>query len=72
LALAQVKSAKATMTTDLSSTDDAQYKSKKMYYSTKRKNNDKQHTMIVAKESSYTRPPKYNGNIILKSSCSLF
>jgi len=54
-----MKAAKATVTNDLSSTDDAQYNMSKKKYSTK------QQSSIITKESSHTSPPKYNGNNIL-------
>lgn len=55
-----MKAAKATVTNDLSSTDDAQYNMSKKNYSTK------QQSGIITKES-HTSPPKYNGNNILNS-----
>lgn len=56
-----MKAEKATITADLSSTDEAQYRSSKQLYSTK---HHKHHSSNITKES-YTCPPKYNGNIYL-------
>lgn len=57
MTLAQIKAAKATITTDLSSTDDAQYTQQQSGFITKK---------------SYTCPPKYNGNIYLNYSTHHF
>jgi len=52
-----MKAEKATITTDLSSTDEAQFRSKKLYSS--------KHLSSKIRKESYTCPPKYNGNIYL-------
>jgi len=59
-----MKAAKATFTTDLSSTDDAQCMPKKIYSTKRYTLNSKQQSGIITKEP-YTCPPKYDGNIIL-------
>uniref|UniRef100_A0A2S2NHN0 DUF4806 domain-containing protein n=1 Tax=Schizaphis graminum TaxID=13262 RepID=A0A2S2NHN0_SCHGA len=55
LALAQMKAEKATFTTDLSSTDEAQFRSEKLYSSKRHK-----HLSSKIRKESYTCPPKYN------------
>jgi len=55
-----MKAEKATITTDLSSTDEAQFRSKKLYSSKHHK-----HLSSKIRKESFTCPPKYNGNIYL-------
>jgi len=62
LALAQMKAAKTTVTTDLSSTDYAQYMSKKKMYS--KKHSISNSKGLITKEP-YNCPPKYDVNILL-------